>query len=87
MFDAVYAPKVTRLLREAEECGVPTVGGFEMFIRQAMGQFKLFTGLEGKLSFLSQFDEICVSIEFLEVLNLLVFSSYLQPLERRCENS
>ncbi|XP_064972105.1 bifunctional 3-dehydroquinate dehydratase/shikimate dehydrogenase, chloroplastic-like isoform X1 [Musa acuminata AAA Group] len=46
VFDAVYAPKVTRLLREAEECGVPTVGGFEMFIRQAMGQFKLFTGLE-----------------------------------------
>ncbi|THU61586.1 hypothetical protein C4D60_Mb07t24880 [Musa balbisiana] len=46
VFDAVYAPKVTRLLREAEECGVTTVGGFEMFIRQAMGQFKLFTGLE-----------------------------------------
>ncbi|WOL18862.1 bifunctional 3-dehydroquinate dehydratase/shikimate dehydrogenase, chloroplastic-like isoform X2 [Canna indica] len=46
VFDAVYAPLVTRLLREAEECSVPTVGGFEMFIRQAMGQFKLFTGLE-----------------------------------------
>ncbi|URE16513.1 Bifunctional 3-dehydroquinate dehydratase shikimate [Musa troglodytarum] len=46
VFDAVYAPKVTRLLREAEECGITTVGGFEMFIRQAMGQFKLFTGLE-----------------------------------------
>jgi len=44
VFDAVYAPKVTRLLREAEECGVKVVSGVEMFIRQAMGQFEHFTG-------------------------------------------
>lgn len=44
VFDAVYAPKVTRLLREAEECGVEVVSGVEMFIRQAMGQFEHFTG-------------------------------------------
>nr|CAB3473160.1 unnamed protein product [Digitaria exilis] len=44
VFDAVYAPKVTRLLREAEECGVKVVSGVEMFIRQAMGQFERFTG-------------------------------------------
>jgi hypothetical protein len=48
VFDAVYAPKVTRLLREAEECGVKVVSGVEMFIRQAMGQFEHFTGgIEG----------------------------------------
>ncbi|XP_077232468.1 dehydroquinate dehydratase, putative / shikimate dehydrogenase isoform X2 [Tasmannia lanceolata] len=45
VFDAVYIPKVTRLLREAEESGVSTVSGVEMFIRQAMGQFELFTGM------------------------------------------
>ncbi|KAM0954297.1 putative shikimate dehydrogenase, 3-dehydroquinate dehydratase [Dioscorea sansibarensis] len=45
VFDAVYTPKVTRLLREAEESGVTVVSGLEMFIRQAMGQFELFTGL------------------------------------------
>ncbi|GJN31871.1 hypothetical protein PR202_gb20324 [Eleusine coracana subsp. coracana] len=44
VFDAVYAPKVTRLLREAEENGVKVVSGVEMFIRQAMDQFEHFTG-------------------------------------------
>jgi 3-dehydroquinate dehydratase/shikimate dehydrogenase len=45
VFDAVYAPKVTRLLREAEECGVKV-------IRQAMGQFEHFTGgIEGVMFF------------------------------------
>lgn len=44
VFDAVYTPKVTRLLREAEEIGVTVVSGLEMFIGQAMGQFELFTG-------------------------------------------
>lgn len=44
VFDAVYAPKVTRLLREAEEHGVQVVSGVEMFVRQAMGQFEHFTG-------------------------------------------
>ncbi|KAJ3681077.1 hypothetical protein LUZ60_015566 [Juncus effusus] len=45
VFDAVYTPKVTRLLRESGECGANVVSGLEMFIRQAMGQFELFTGL------------------------------------------
>ncbi|CAL9772552.1 unnamed protein product [Musa acuminata subsp. burmannicoides] len=45
VFDAVYTPKATRLLREAEESGATVVSGLEMFIRQAMGQFELFTNL------------------------------------------
>ncbi|KAJ1695239.1 hypothetical protein LUZ63_011937 [Rhynchospora breviuscula] len=45
VFDAVYTPKVTRLLRESGESGANVVSGLEMFIRQAMGQFELFTGL------------------------------------------
>ncbi|KAL6884509.1 hypothetical protein ACP4OV_010445 [Aristida adscensionis] len=44
VFDAVYAPKVTRLLREAKESGLKVVSGVEMFIRQAVGQFEHFTG-------------------------------------------
>lgn len=43
VFDAVYTPRVTRLLREAEEAGATIVSGIEMFIRQAMRQFSLFT--------------------------------------------
>ena len=48
VFDAVYTPRVTRLLREAEECGAITVSGSEMFVRQAYEQFEIFTGLPGK---------------------------------------
>ncbi|KAG0501744.1 hypothetical protein HPP92_001816 [Vanilla planifolia] len=47
VFDAIYNPLVTRLLREAEEVGVTIVTGMEMFLRQAMAQFELFTGLPG----------------------------------------
>ncbi|XP_010546914.1 PREDICTED: bifunctional 3-dehydroquinate dehydratase/shikimate dehydrogenase, chloroplastic [Tarenaya hassleriana] len=45
VFDAVYTPRITRLLREAEECGAKTVSGSEMFVRQAYQQFEIFTGL------------------------------------------
>ncbi|CAI9108007.1 OLC1v1007515C2 [Oldenlandia corymbosa var. corymbosa] len=44
VFDAVYTPRNTRLLQEAADVGAIVVSGVEMFIRQALGQFKLFTG-------------------------------------------
>ncbi|KAJ7955028.1 Bifunctional 3-dehydroquinate dehydratase/shikimate dehydrogenase, chloroplastic [Quillaja saponaria] len=45
VFDAVYTPKITRLLREAEESGATIVTGLEMFIGQAFEQYERFTGL------------------------------------------
>ena len=45
VFDAVYNPVWTRLLREAEQAGCVTVTGLEMFINQAAQQFKTWTGL------------------------------------------
>ncbi|GLU08316.1 hypothetical protein SLE2022_252340 [Rubroshorea leprosula] len=45
VFDAVYTPKITRLLREAQESGAITVSGLEMFIGQAYEQYERFTGL------------------------------------------
>lgn len=45
VFDAVYTPKITRLLREAEESGAIIVNGVEMFIGQAYEQFERFCGL------------------------------------------
>lgn len=48
VFDAVYTPKITRLLREAGECGAIIVSGVEMFIGQAYEQYEKFTGLPGK---------------------------------------
>ncbi|HEX4128803.1 MAG TPA: shikimate dehydrogenase [Pirellulales bacterium] len=44
VFDTVYNPEQTRLLREAAAVGCMTTSGVEMFIRQAAKQFELFTG-------------------------------------------
>ncbi|KAF7138266.1 hypothetical protein RHSIM_Rhsim07G0177000 [Rhododendron simsii] len=45
VFDAIYTPKDTRLLREAREFGKIIVYGTEMLIRQGFEQYKNFTGL------------------------------------------
>jgi len=44
VFDTIYNPVETRLLREAEAAGCVTVSGVEMFVRQAAVQFELWTG-------------------------------------------
>ncbi|GBG75557.1 hypothetical protein CBR_g20188 [Chara braunii] len=44
VFDAIYNPLETRLLREAKSVGATIVSGLEMFVRQANAQFNLFTG-------------------------------------------
>jgi 3-dehydroquinate dehydratase / shikimate dehydrogenase len=44
VFDTIYNPEETRLLREAREHGCPTVNGIEMFVRQAGRQYEYFTG-------------------------------------------
>lgn len=46
VFDAVYTPRVTRLLRDAKSAQATTVLGLEMFLGQALVQFRLFTGQE-----------------------------------------
>ena len=45
VFDAIYNPAETRFLREAQEAGALTVGGAEMFLRQAVAQFEAWTGI------------------------------------------
>ena len=49
VFDTVYTPTHTRLLREARAAGCVTIGGAEMFVRQAAAQFRLWTGQEAPL--------------------------------------
>lgn len=44
VFDTIYNPLETRLLKEAREQGCTVVGGLPMFTRQAAEQFKLWTG-------------------------------------------
>ena len=44
VYDAVYNPAETRLLREARQAGCRTVAGLDHFVRQAVEQFELWTG-------------------------------------------
>jgi 3-dehydroquinate dehydratase/shikimate dehydrogenase len=46
VFDAVYTPRDTRLLKDAAAAGCLTVDGVAMFVGQAVEQFKLFTGCQ-----------------------------------------
>lgn len=45
VFDTIYNPIETRLLREAKTQGCKIVGGLPMFINQAAAQFELWTGV------------------------------------------
>jgi 3-dehydroquinate dehydratase / shikimate dehydrogenase len=54
VFDAVYTPLHTRLLKEAASFGCTIVTGDEMFVGQAADQFRLFTGLEPPVELMRQ---------------------------------
>ncbi|MCE9532117.1 MAG: shikimate dehydrogenase [Planctomycetes bacterium] len=49
VFDTVYNPESTLLVKDARERGCIVVTGLEMFVRQASLQFQLFTGQTGSL--------------------------------------
>lgn len=51
VFDTIYNPVETRLLRDARASGCLTLSGTEMFIRQAAAQFKLWTGHDAPADF------------------------------------
>ncbi|MGP0629792.1 shikimate dehydrogenase [Nitrospina sp. 32_T5] len=44
VFDSVYNPMETRLIREAREKGCTVIPGIELFVNQAIEQLKLWTG-------------------------------------------
>ncbi len=46
VFDIVYNPLKTRLLRDAEEAGARTLGGLWMLVYQGVESFKVWTGIE-----------------------------------------
>jgi 3-dehydroquinate dehydratase/shikimate dehydrogenase len=45
VFDTIYNPERTLLIKQARERGCKTITGVDMFVGQAARQFKLFTGL------------------------------------------
>lgn len=46
VFDTVYNPENTVLIKQAKKAGCLTINGLDMFVRQAAYQYKLFTGVE-----------------------------------------
>ena len=46
IFDTVYNPEQTLLIKQARKAGCRVITGVDMFIRQAALQFQLFTGEE-----------------------------------------
>lgn len=49
VFDTIYNPMRTRLLKEAKQAGAKAVSGVEMFVRQAAVQFEAWTGKSAPL--------------------------------------
>ncbi len=52
VFDVIYTPETTLLIKEAKARGCHVVTGVDMFVRQAAAQFRLFTGQEPPLEFM-----------------------------------
>jgi len=44
VYDLIYNPTTTRLMREAGKAGLQTIGGLEMLVAQAHEQFEWWTG-------------------------------------------
>lgn len=44
VFDIVYNPAATKLLKEAKKRGCKTIGGLEMLLEQGIASFELWTG-------------------------------------------
>jgi shikimate 5-dehydrogenase len=47
VFDTVYNPAKTLLLKEAKKKRAKTIDGISMFVNQGLAQFKLFSNTDG----------------------------------------
>jgi len=54
VFDTVYNPEQTLLIKQARETGCQTITGIDMFVGQAALQFRLFTGQPAPLELMRQ---------------------------------
>ena len=54
VFDGVYNPPQTMLLREGAHAGCTVITGIEMFINQAAEQFRLWTGIDPELKLMEE---------------------------------
>ncbi len=54
VFDSVYNPAETLLLKQARQIGAKTIDGVSMFVNQAAAQFRLFTGQPADVALMRQ---------------------------------
>ena len=54
VFDMVYEPRETPLLRAARAAGCRTIDGVEMLVAQAVGQFESWTGAEAPVAAMTE---------------------------------
>ena len=54
VFDTVYNPAETLLIKQAMQAGAKTIDGISMFVNQALAQFKIFTGRDGNAEIMSK---------------------------------
>jgi 3-dehydroquinate dehydratase/shikimate dehydrogenase len=54
VFDTIYTPENTLLIKQARERGCGVLTGVDMFVRQAALQFKLFTGQEAPMELIDK---------------------------------
>ena len=54
VFETVYTPETTLLVKEARARGCNVLTGVDMFVRQAALQFQLFTGQEPPLNLMTK---------------------------------
>jgi shikimate dehydrogenase len=54
VYDLVYNPRETLLLREAREAGCETISGIHMLVAQAAEQFRLWTGQPAPLGVMNE---------------------------------
>jgi 3-dehydroquinate dehydratase/shikimate dehydrogenase len=56
VMDVIYKPAETALLRRASRAGCRTLNGYDMFVRQAQAQYKLFMGKEFPADLMSRIE-------------------------------
>ena len=54
IFDSIYKPLETELLKNAKEAGATVINGLNMLLYQALEQFRIFTGYEAPLEVMKQ---------------------------------
>lgn len=54
VFDIVYSPMETQLIKDAKSMGAAVIYGYEMLLYQGVEQFKMFTGYEAPIREMEQ---------------------------------